>query len=83
MGVGQLVTYFESKFSFLENTIWFLGKNNFVLINVFTLRAKCLLSTLLVLTLIMHELGHWSSIAGLSPQSHYGDEEDWHTGLSS
>ena len=40
-----------------------------VLIKVFTLLAKCLLSTLLVLTLTMRELHHWPSIAGMSPQS--------------
>ena len=31
------------------------------------LLAYCLLSTLLVLTLTMHELHHWLSIAGMSP----------------
>ena len=54
-----------------------------VLINVFMLRASCLLSTLLVLTLTMHELRHCLSIAGMSPQSHCGDEEDGRIGLSS
>ena len=48
------------------------------LINIFTLLAECLLSTLLVLTLTMRELHHWPS-----PQSHYGDEEDGYIGLSS
>ena len=42
-----------------------------------------LLCTLLVLTLTMHELRHWPSIAGMSPQSHCGDEEDGRIGLSS
>ena len=28
-------------------------------------------------------LHHWPSIAGMSPQSHFGDEEDGRTGLSS
>ena len=27
--------------------------------------------------------GHWPSIAGMSPQSHCGDEEDGRIGLSS
>ena len=31
----------------------------------------------------MHELCHWTSIAGKSPQSYCGDEEDGRTGLSS
>ena len=39
--------------------------------------------TLLVLTLTMRELRHWPSIAGMSPQSHCGDEEDGRIGLSS
>ena len=42
----------------------------------FLLLAQCLLSTLLVLTLAMRELRHWPSIAGMSPKSHCGDEED-------
>ena len=29
-------------------------------------------------TLTMRELGHWPSIAGMSLQSHCGDEEDGH-----
>ena len=28
----------------------------------------------------MHELRHWPSIAGISPQSHYGDAEDGRIG---
>ena len=39
--------------------------------------------SLLVLTLTMRELRHWPSIAGMSPQSHCGDEEDGRIGLSS
>ena len=31
----------------------------------------------------MRELRHWPSIAGMSPQSHCGDEEDGCIGLSS
>ena len=31
----------------------------------------------------MCELRHWSAIAGMSPQSHCGDEEDGRIGLSS
>ena len=54
-----------------------------VLINIFTLFAWCLLSTLLILTLVMHELCHWTSIPGMLPQSHCGDEEDGRIGLSS
>ena len=57
--------------------------NQFVLINVFMVLAWCLLSTLLVLTPTMRELRHWPSIAGMSPQSHCGDEEDGRIGLSS
>ena len=33
--------------------------------------------------LTMRELRHWSSIAGLSPQNHCGDEEDGRIELSS
>ena len=54
-----------------------------VLINAFMLLAKCLLSTLLVPTLIMRELRHWPSIAGMSSQSHCGDEDDGRSGLLS
>ena len=36
-----------------------------------------------VLTLTMRELRHWPSIAGMSPQSHCGDEEDGCIELSS
>ena len=36
-----------------------------------------------VLTLTMRELRHWPSIAGMSPQSHCGDEEDGCIKLSS
>ena len=46
-----------------------------VIINILALLAWCLVSTLLVLTLTMRELCHWSSIVGMSPQSHCGDEE--------
>ena len=35
------------------------------------------------LTLTMHRLNHWSPIAGMSLQSHCGDEEDGCIGLSS
>ena len=45
--------------------------------------ALCLLSTLLVLTLTMHELRLWLFIAGMSLQSHCGDEEDGRKGLYS
>ena len=38
-----------------------------VLINIFTLLAYCLLSTLLVLTLTMRKLLHWPSIVGMLP----------------
>ena len=31
----------------------------------------------------MPELRHWPSIAGILSQSHCGDEEDGHIGLSS
>ena len=44
-----------------------------VLINVFTLFASYLLSTLLVLILTMHEIRQWSFKAGMLPQSHCGD----------
>ena len=37
----------------------------------------------ILLTLTMHELCHWTSIAGMFLQSHCGDEEDGHIGLSS
>ena len=36
---------------------------------------------LLVLTLTMHVLRQWPSIAGMLPQSHCGDEEDGRIGL--
>ena len=54
-----------------------------VSINIFTLLAWCFLSTLLVITLTMRELCHWPSIAGMSPKSHCGDEEDGRIGLPS
>ena len=38
---------------------------------------------MLVLTLTMRELRHWLSIAGMSRQSHCGNEEDGRIGLSS
>ena len=41
-----------------------------------------MLSTLLVLALTMRELRHWPSIAGISPQSHCGGEENGRIGLS-
>ena len=44
--------------------------------------AQCLLSTLFVLTLANGELCHQPSIAGMSPHSHCGDEEDGRIGLS-
>ena len=47
------------------------------------LLSLCLLSTLLVLTLPMHVLRHWQSIARMFSQSHCGDEEDELIGLSS
>ena len=31
----------------------------------------------------VHVSVHWPSIAGMSPQSHFGDEEDGRIGLSS
>ena len=31
----------------------------------------------------IYKLRHWPSIAGMSPQSHCGDEEDGRIGLSS
>ena len=52
-----------------------------VLINIFTLLAQCLLSTLLVQIITMRELRRWPSIGGMSPQSHCGDEEDGCIGL--
>ena len=53
------------------------------LFNIFMLLAYYLLSNLFVLTLKMCEIRHWLSIAGLSAQSHCGDEEEGHIGLSS
>ena len=44
---------------------------------------ECLLTTLLVLTLTMRELRHWPSIANMSLQSHWGDEEAGCSGLTS
>ena len=35
------------------------------------------------ITLIMRQMRHWLSIAGMSPQSHEGDEEDGRNGLPS
>ena len=51
--------------------------------NVFMLLSKFFLSTLLVLALTMRELHHRSSIASMSPQSHFCDEEDSYIELSS
>ena len=55
----------------------------FVLKNVFTLQAWCLLSTRLVLKLTMGDLRHWPSIANMAPKSHCGDEEDVPVGMTS
>ena len=41
-----------------------------ILIDVFMLLSQCLLRTLLVLTLTMCELWHWSSVVCMLPQSH-------------
>ena len=65
------------------STLCVMNQFLFWLINIFTLLAQCLLGTLLVLILTMHELYHWPSIASMSPQSHCGDEEDGRIGLSS
>ena len=79
--MASLNMYYALSFVLVEHSV--CHEPIFVLINVFTLLASCLLSTLLVLTLTMHELHHWPSIAGMSPQSHCGDEEDGPIGLSS
>ena len=54
-----------------------------VRVHAFRVHGLLVLSTLLALTLAMRELRHWSSIAGMLPQSHCGDEEDGRIGLSS
>ena len=41
------------------------------------------MKTMLPSSLTMRELRHWPSIAGMSPQSHCGDEEDGCIELSS
>ena len=73
--------YYVLCFVLVEHSV--CHKPIYVLINIFTLLALCLLSTLLVLTLTMHELRLWMFIAGMSPQSPCGDEEDGRKGLSS
>ena len=77
----SLYMYHALSFVLIEHSV--CHEPIFILINVFTLLAYCLLSTLLVLTITMRELRHWPSIAGMSPQSHCGDEEDWCIGFSS
>ena len=77
----SLYKYYALGFVLVEHSM--CHEPIFVLINVFTLFALCLLSTLLVLTLTMHELRHWPSIAGMSPQNYCDDEEDGCIGLSS
>ena len=54
----------------------------FVLINIFTLLTQGFVSTLLVLTLSMLELGQCPSIASMSLQSYCADEKDGRIGLS-
>ena len=66
-------------FVFIEHTEFY--EPIFVLINVFTLLVEFLLSTLLILTLTMRELGHWLSIVGMSAQNHFGDDKYGRTGL--
>ena len=54
-----------------------------VSMNVFTIFASCLLSTLLVLTLTVRELRHWPSEIGILSQNYSSDEKDGRTGSSS
>ena len=76
----SLYMYYALSFVLLEHSVF--HEPIFVFINVFTLLPYSLLSTLLVLTLTMHEQRHWPSIADMLPQSHSGDEEDGWIGLS-
>ena len=64
----SLYMYYAPCFLLVEHSVF--HEPTFVLINVFKLLAYCLLSTLLVLTLTMHELCHWLPIADMSPQCH-------------
>ena len=73
--------YYALSFVLVEHSV--CNELIFVLINVIMLLAQCLLSTLLVLTLVMCELHHWPPIAGILPESHCSDEEDGRIGLSS
>ena len=77
----SLYMYYAPYFVLVKHSVFYEPIS--VLINIFMLLAWCLLSTLLVLTLTMRELRQWPSIAGMSPQSHFGDEEDRRIGLFS
>ena len=77
----SLYMYYTLSFVLAEHAV--CHEPLFVLINVFTILAGWLLSTLLLLTLTMRELRYWPSIAGILPQSRCGDEDDECIGLSS
>ena len=77
----SLYIYYEPCFVLVEHSV--CHEPISVFITIFTLLAWYLLSTMLVLTLTMRELYQWRSIASMSPQSHFGDEEDGRIGLSS
>ena len=79
--ITSLYMYYAPCFVLVEHSV--CHEPISVLINIFTLLVWCLLNTMLLVTLTMCEFRHWPSIAGMSPQNHYGDEEDGRTGLSS
>ena len=81
VSMTSLYYYYDLSFEIVEHSV--CHQAPFLLINVFTLLASCLLSTLLILTLTMCEFHHWSSIAVMLPQSHYRPEEHGRIGCSS
>ena len=78
----SLYMYYNFSFALVERSVCH-EPTIFVLINVFTLLAYCLLTTVLVLTLTMDVLYHLLSIANLMPQRHCDDEDYGRIGLSS
>ena len=79
--MASLYMYYAPCFVLIEHSMFYETMS--VLIDVFIILSYCLLSTLLVLTLTVRELRHQSFIASMSPQIHFGDEEDGHIGLPS
>ena len=80
-----LTKLFAVKYGNLNNQIGKIGKKEYP--SRTAARSKpvgktCVFTSYSPLQLF-NKLRHWPSIAGMSPQSHCGDEEDGRIGLSS